>query len=242
MSTAYVVQHVAFEDLGVLAGLVPAAGFSVCSLDAGLDDLGRILPAAQDLLIVLGGPIGAYEDDRYPFLLNELKLIETALGCGARVLGICLGAQLLARVLGARVYPGPTKEIGFGPVRLTPAGMTSCLKHLKNCDYNVMHWHGDTFDLPAGAQRLASTDLTPNQAFSLDSQILALQFHIEADPRTIERWLIGHTSELTTAGIDIGALRQAAATSGTAIAQAGELAVGDWLSETLPVERQSMGG
>jgi GMP synthase (glutamine-hydrolysing) len=157
------------------------------------------------LLIVLGGPIGAYEEEKYPFLVDEIALIEDRLSANLPTLGICLGAQLMARALGARVYPGPAKEIGFASITLTEAGRQSCLAPF--ADHSVLHWHGDTFDIPEGAVRLASTDICPNQAFAVGRHALGVQFHPEAGGPGFERWLIGHTLELAMAGIDVAALR-----------------------------------
>lgn len=206
MSTAIALRHVAFEDLGLIAPLLDALGWTVSYRDATLDDLSD--PALQDadLLIVLGGPIGIYETATYPFVVAELAAIEKRLKAGKPTLGICLGAQAMAAVLGSRVYFGGSKEIGYGPVTLTEAGAASALKPLK--DGAVLHWHGDTFDLPDGAVRLASNANYLNQAFSFGTNALALQFHLEADPMAIERWLVGHTVELAKAEIDINALRK----------------------------------
>jgi GMP synthase (glutamine-hydrolysing) len=161
--------------------------------------------AAPDVVVVLGGPIGAYENDRYPFLRDELALIEARLKASRPLLGICLGAQLIARVGGARVYPGEQKEIGWGEVELTEEGSQSVLAPL--AAKPVLHWHGDTFDLPRDAERLASTALYPNQAFSIGSRVLALQFHLEASAQTLESWLVGHAVELAHAGVDLQSLR-----------------------------------
>lgn len=205
MPNAIAIRHVAFEDLGTLAPLLAARGYDVRYLDAGVDDLHAA--AACDLAVILGGPIGVYEQDRYPFLREETRVIETRLATGLPTLGICLGAQLMAKALGAQVYPGSRKEIGWSPLSLSETGRRSALGVLGNPSVPVLHWHGDTFDLPAGAELLASTEITQNQAFAYGRHALALQFHIEAEPAKIERWLIGHTMELTTAGIDVAALR-----------------------------------
>jgi GMP synthase (glutamine-hydrolysing) len=140
------------------------------------------------LLIVLGGPIGAYETDTYPFLAAEIALLERRLMHDRPTLGICLGSQLMAKALGARVFPGPLKEIGWGRIDLTEAGAGSSLASLGSEDSEVLHWHGDTFDLPAGAVRLACNANYENQAFAFGQAALALQFHAEADPGSLEKW------------------------------------------------------
>ena len=195
MKTALAIRHVHFEDLGVIGPILEANGYAVAYADVGLADLGAIDVARIDLLVVLGGPISAYEQTLYPFLTAEYRCLETRLQAGRPTLGICLGAQLMAAVLGARVYPARQKEIGWAPIRLTEAGQTSMLRHI-GPDAPVLHWHGDTFDLPVGAALLASTDLCPNQAFSWGPAALGLQFHLEVLASDIEHWLIGHACEI----------------------------------------------
>lgn len=207
MKQVLAIRHVAFEDLGTFEAEFAAAGYSVKYVEAPTDDLQRLDICAPDVVVILGGPIGAYEDDRYPFLRHELALIERRLKADRALLGICLGAQLIARVSGARVYPGAYKEIGWGDVSLTEAGAKSVLAPL-SAKLPVLHWHGDSFDLPQDAQRLASTALYPNQAFSIGPRVLGLQFHLEASARTLESWLVGHAVELAHAGIDIQSLRR----------------------------------
>ncbi len=201
--TALAIRHVHFEDLGAFRPELEAAGFTVQYHEAGVDDL-RAAPDA-DLLVVLGGPIGAYEDHLYPFLTEEIALLEKRLAADRPTLGICLGAQLMARALGAKVYPGPAKEIGWAPLTLTEAGASGPLRHLG--DAPVLHWHGDTFDLPDGAARLASTPLCANQAFARGASALAFQFHPEADGAGFERWLIGHAVEIAQAKLSPRVLR-----------------------------------
>lgn len=205
MKPAIAIRHLAFEDLGQFAPVLEAAGYQIEYWDIGVDELWKLDPLKTPLLIVLGGPIGVYEEAKYPFLTNKIALIEDRLSAKLPTLGICLGAQLMARALGARVYPGPAKEIGFAPITLTEAGRQSCLSHF--ADHPVLHWHGDTFDLPEGAVRLASTDICPNQAFAVGRHALGVQFHPETGGPGFERWLIGHTLELAMAGIDVAGLR-----------------------------------
>ena len=234
MPNIIALRHIAFEDVGTLDHLLKRRGAEIEYVDAGVDDLLSVEAAAPDLLIVLGGPIGVYETDRYPFLNDEIALIEQRLASGRPMLGICLGAQLIARAAGARVYPGPAKEIGFAPVELTATGLSSPLQALEKSAFHVLHWHGDTFDLPAGASRLASTAITQNQAFSLGPEVLALQFHIETEPAKFERWLIANNVEIAAAGLEVGELRRQNIQHGPAVAAAGQVAMKIWLDEVLP--------
>lgn len=198
-------QHLAFEDLGRFENVLARAGYAIDYRQAGVSALSADEWRSADLVVVLGGPIAAYDTATYPWLADEIAGLRERLALRHPTLGLCLGAQLMARALGARVYPSGHKEIGWAPVELSAAGRASCLAALEG--EPVLHWHGDTFDLPSGAKLLASTTLTPHQAFSHGRHALALQFHPEADPARIEPWLIGHHQELASAGIDIPALR-----------------------------------
>jgi GMP synthase (glutamine-hydrolysing) len=185
-------------------------------------------PLAPDLLAILGGPIGAYEEDKYPFLQTELALIDRRLASGRPILGLCLGAQLLARAMGAEVRPGPAKEIGWGALTLTDVGKTGPLRHLGA--EPVMHWHGDMFDLPPGAERLASTEICPNQAFSKGPAILGCQFHPEVMANGFERWLIGHASEIAAVGLSPNVLRHETEMYGPAAEDRGRNVIAEWLA------------
>ena len=210
MPSAVAIRHVAFEDLGSIAAVLERRGWTISYRDAAVDDLTAAELGTADLLVVLGGPIGAYEDELYPFLIDELGVIEQRLAAGRPVLGICLGSQLVARALGARVYPGTGKEIGWAPLQLTEAGRASCLAALGE-GTPVLHWHGDTFDLPTGADLLASTPRYRNQAFAWQRHGLALQCHIEVAAAGLERWYVGHACEIAaTPGLAVPALRAAA--------------------------------
>jgi GMP synthase (glutamine-hydrolysing) len=229
MRSAVAIRHVAFEDSGLLAPLLAEAGFGVSYCDAPTDDLGAASIAEADLLIVLGGPIGVYETEAYPFLAREIALLERRLSKNLPTLGICLGSQLMARALGARVYAGPMKEIGWGTVALTGAGQESCLKPLGEEHAKVLHWHGDTFDLPQGAVRLASSAIYENQAFAFGNRALALQFHLETEPRQLETWYVGHTMELSSIGISVPSLRAATAAVADGVRARARRVFGDWL-------------
>ena len=206
---ARVITHVAFEDLGSFEQILRENRVDIEYLRAGSDDLDVIRPETDDLLIILGGPISANDTDDYPFLQTELELLKKRLAADQPTLGICLGAQLIASALGMPVYSGAHKEIGWSPITLNRAGSLSALRHLVGDGVSVLHWHGETFDLPDGAELLASTDLYTNQAFSYGNT-LALQFHPEVTARALEQWFIGHTGEIQrTEGITVNQLRKA---------------------------------
>jgi GMP synthase (glutamine-hydrolysing) len=222
-------RHVAFEDLGLLAPLLAKRGHEVRYVDVPVADLDDLDPLAADLLVVLGGPIGVYENDLYPFLEVETALLARRLAARRPTLGICLGSQLMAKALGARVYPSGVKEIGWAPLTLTAEGRESPLRQLESMP--VLHWHGDTFDLPEGAVRLASTAVCKNQAFRLGASALALQFHAEAAGRALEAWFVGHTGEIAaTPGISVPQLRADTARCTPAMERAGAACFEEWLA------------
>jgi GMP synthase (glutamine-hydrolysing) len=225
-ATVTVVQHLAFEDLGSFEAVLRERGHAIEVVQAGVDDVGAAIRQAE-WLVVLGGPIGVYEGERFPFLVDEVEALRERLAARRVTLGICLGAQLMAAALGARVYPGGRKEIGWSTLQLSEAGRRSPLRHLEGVP--VLHWHGDTFDLPDGSELLGSTAVYERQAFQLGSTVLGLQCHPEADPDCFERWLIGHCGELAAAGIDVPTLRRQTQALGPDLARAARAMLGDWL-------------
>lgn len=185
-------QHAAFEGLGSLESEFTARGFTLTSTQLHLNEP---LPnvSSFDWLIVMGGPMSVHETTTFPWLTGEQALIKMAINSNKKVLGICLGAQLIAAALGAKVYPNPTKEIGWFPITPTEAGKASPWSTIIANPPNAFHWHGDTFDIPLGATHLLQSEACKHQAFSIDKQVLALQFHLETTPN-LARDLLKHCS------------------------------------------------
>ncbi len=227
MKSLLAIRHVPFEDLGCLEALLTESGYAIRYVDAPTADFSHLAQAKWDLLVVLGGPIGVMEQHDYPFLITELQLLELRLKHKSPTLGICLGSQLLAHALGARIHKNRSVEIGWKSLTLTSAGHDSSLQHFRK---PVFHWHGEDFDLPAGARHLASTDLCPNQAFSLGSSVLGLQFHPEVTARGLEQWYVGHTGELRSHGLSPAKLREEATRFAPLLAQQSSAFLKDWLA------------
>jgi GMP synthase (glutamine-hydrolysing) len=226
--TLVALRHLAFEDLGLIEPFLTQRGWQVSYCDVGVNDLYANEVSNADLLVVLGGPIGAEDDALYPFLADEVRLIKKRLTSHKPILGICLGAQLMARALGASVRPMQRKEIGYAPVTLTETARRSPLAHIGN--QPVLHWHGDQFSMPDSVENFASTSACPHQAFMIGSYAMAWQFHLEVDARRIEQWLIGHCGELTQMGIDRQQLRAAASLHSVRLKEILELVMEDFLS------------
>ncbi|MDR3448474.1 MAG: glutamine amidotransferase [Alphaproteobacteria bacterium] len=230
MKNALVFRHVHFEDLGCFQKPLQDAGYGIRYVDVGLDDLDEKTALAADLLVVLGGPIGAYEENLYPFLKPELAVLRQRLVARKPTLGICLGAQLMALALGSDVKPGKAKEIGWAPMQVSEEGKRGVLAALDGVA--ILHWHGDVFDLPSGAVRLASTEICANQAFAIGDYALGFQGHPEADGRGFERWLIGHACEISQVkGLSVPALRADAKKYGSAAGAAGQKCLQEWLEK-----------
>lgn len=229
MKTLAVIRHVAFEDLDAWTAPLAAAGYALTYYDAGVADLAGFDPLAPDLLVVLGGPLGVHDASAYPFLRDEIHLLQDRLAARRPVLGICLGAQLLAHALDGQVWPNRAREVGWQSLTLTAAGQHSPLRHLENVP--VFHWHSDAFDLPPGAAALAHTPACPCQAFAVGNYALGLQFHPEVSAANLERWYIGNVRELHSHPQPTAMqLRAAAAQHAPAMQAAARAMLEDWLS------------
>ncbi len=232
MKTAIAIRHVCFEDLGTLAPLLRDAGYDVSYLDVDSGALATFDQLSPDLVVVLGGPVGVYQTDEYPFLLDEIRLLKARLAADRPTLGLCLGSQLIAAALGAKVAPSGHSEVGFSRLALNTAGAKSPLRHF--ADVDVLHWHGDTFAIPDGATLLASTPLCAHQAFSRGPNILALQFHPEPDAADLERWFIGYAGDLANAKLDPRVFRQAAARHCPPLRSAAANMLTEWIAGLKP--------
>lgn len=189
-------QHVPFEGIGSIQTWMDARS-AVVSTTRLFEQDEMPAPSGFDWLIVMGGPMSVNDESVHAWLPAEKGLIAGAIQEGKTVLGICLGAQLIASALGARVIPNPDKEIGWFPVRRWP-GADSEIARLFDDGTEVFHWHGETFDLPAGAVGFLQSDACRNQAFSIGSRVVGLQFHIETTPRSAASLIENSRDELVT--------------------------------------------
>nr|PZN69674.1 MAG: hypothetical protein DIU62_01985 [Pseudomonadota bacterium] len=203
MSRLLVFQHVAAEPLGTLDALIRARGHRIRFVNFHRHPDAQPNVDRYRGLVVLGGPMNVDEQHRHPHLKTELKAIEAALKQGKPVLGICLGAQLLAHVLGAPVRKHDQHEIGWYDLQTTEAGRTDPVLGVLGERAPVFQWHGRTFDLPSGAVHLARTETCEHQAFRFDRAAYGFQFHLEADEAMIGRWLTipSYREELEAAGL-----------------------------------------
>jgi GMP synthase (glutamine-hydrolysing) len=225
MKRALIVRHTPFEGAAGFRLPIEQAGYEFHRINVSDPDFESLDWLAPNLVMVMGGPMGVYERDAYPWIDGELAGLAARIAARRPTMGVCLGSQMIAAALGARVYSGPVREVGFAPV--TVIEQASPLRHV--VDVPVLHWHGDTFDLPEGAERLAESATYPNQAFRLEEWLLALQFHPEMgeDPR-IEQWL-ADIDYIESAGTDADTVRAHHAEHGPRAVAAGRALLAEWL-------------
>jgi len=224
---ALVLRHLDIAHLGNLEPVLVSRGYDVRYIDVAAADVAAIDPTEADLVVVLGGDMGAYEKDDFPFLGLEIELLAARLASARPTLGICLGAQLMAEALGGSVTKGPTVEIGFREVVVTDAGRDSPVRHITGVP--MMEWHGDTFDLPTGAMRLAGSSAYENEAWSIGDTVFAVQFHPELTGPMYEEWIANGRDELDELGVSADGLRAEALRHGRAMEAASIAMFGEWL-------------
>jgi GMP synthase-like glutamine amidotransferase len=190
-------QHVHFEGLGHIEPWLLEHGHSLSGTGFFEREVSLPAPASFDALIIMGGPMSIYDEVEHPWLAREKTFIKECLEADKKILGICLGAQLLAHCLGARVHPAPHKEIGWFPV--SPIDGQSWLPGLFRSNPTVFHWHGDQFDIPPGAEGVLRSEANDNQAFWLNARVMGLQFHLEVTDALLGQMLAHGADELVPA-------------------------------------------
>ncbi|MCI0157839.1 gamma-glutamyl-gamma-aminobutyrate hydrolase family protein [Leifsonia shinshuensis] len=234
--TALILQHDPSIHLGNIGPVLTEHGYELRIVDVTAEDVATIDPTEADLVVVLGGEMGAYQTEQFPFLAAEQALLRSRLDAELPTLGVCLGAQLMAGALGERVYKGDTTQIGFRRVEPTEAGAASPIRHFEGVP--VVEWHGDTFELPERATRLASSSDYSNEAFAIGGFALAVQFHPEVTDEMHEQWVadgtnLQGTGELDEHAIDPEALREDRELYSARMQEASRAAFSEWL-ESLP--------
>ena len=196
-------RHTDGDQAASFIPVLDKVGFRHRYVDAFYDDLSGFDAFAPDLLIFMGGPMGVYQADHYPFLSQEMKIIEKRIAKDLPTLGICLGSQLIAGALGARNYKGDAGfECGWRPIHVNEAGMKTPVRHLDASQTMVMQMHQDTFDLPAGATLLATSEMYERQIFSYGKNTLALQCHPESDARKVANWIARSPGDIESGALD----------------------------------------
>ena len=188
-------QHVPFEGLGSMESALITRGHQLFCTHLYKN---QPLPAIEkiDWLIVMGGPMGVHDEDKYPWLKQEKECIRQTIDAGKLVLGICLGAQLIAAALGAKIYKNPDREIGWFNINPHTEAADTILASVFSSPIEVFHWHGDTFDLPVKAKLLASSDACNNQGFIFADRVVGLQFHLETTPESARELINNSRDEL----------------------------------------------
>lgn len=232
--TAVILQHDPSIHLGNIGPVLVEHGYDLRIVDASAEDVSAIDPNEADLVVVLGGEMGAYQTDEFPFLEAEKQLLRTRIGAQRPTLGVCLGAQLIAGALGERVYRGDTMQIGYRRVEPTEAGAGSPIRHFDGVP--VVEWHGDTFELPEEATLLASSNDYSNEAFAIGDFALAVQFHPEVTDEMHEKWVSDGYNELDEYAIDPDAMRREREAYSARMQEASRAAFSEWL-ESLPAQQ-----
>lgn len=201
--TVHIYKHT--HNLGscILGKILYDRGFEVKSIGMPVMDLDDIDPLAPDFVLIMGAPIGVYQAEHFPFVYKEIDMVSRRIEAGKPVMGVCFGAQLIAKALGSDVYPGAHgKEVGWHPLILHEDGRDHPARHLDGSKTNMFHWHGDTFDLPREAKLLASSDKY-RQIYSYEDHVLGSQCHLEVRDVRLQEWYVANIAEIMSDKTDI---------------------------------------
>lgn len=231
MKTCIAIQHLSFEHLGSFEHVFENQGYRIRYMKPHQNGLAEAYNA--DLVVILGGPIGVYETLAYPYINDEIALTKYRLSKHLPILGICLGAQIIALAAGGEVFPGKRgKEIGWHPIHPASNASTEIDDCLFSGGGSMFHWHGDTLSLPDGAQLLASSSLYENQIFALGNNVLGIQCHPELVPDDIENWLIGHACEIAiTDSVNVTEIREDTKKYGQELVSRSQYFIASWLQD-----------
>ncbi len=230
----WAIQHIGYEDLGSFEPVLKSRGFEVKYFCSRNIDYSRLFATDPDLVIVLGGPMSVYDEEKNPWVPAEQKFVEERIESEKPILGICFGAQMIAKALGANVYEGTQgKEIGWSKITVNEDGMKTPFRHFDHDKTGtmMMHWHGDTFDLPDGAVLLASSELYAKQAYSYADHVFCMQCHPEVTESKLKLWYAGGVEQVEEVGLSIEQMKQDAHHYNEKLTDQASLFLNEWLDE-----------
>jgi len=226
----WAIQHIGYEDLGSFETVLKNRGFEVTYFCSRHVDYKSMFASDPDLLVVLGGPMAVHDVENNPWIVDEQAFIEDRIESEKPLLGICFGAQIIAQALGAKSYKGSQgKEIGWSKLSVNAEGLKTPFRHLDGEHTHMMHWHGDTFDLPDGAVLLASSDLYNKQAYSYGDHVFAMQCHPEVTEAKLRLWYSGSEEEVIEVGKTVKGLMDDATKYGATLTKQAAQFFNEWL-------------
>ncbi len=228
----WAIQHIGYEDLGSFEPVLKSRGFEVKYFCSRNIDYKGLFASDPDLVINLGGPMSVYDDEKHPWVHAEQQFIAERIESEKPLMGICFGAQMIAKALGANTYAGPQgKEIGWSKITVNDEGMKTPFRHLDGSKTHMLHWHGDTFDLPDGAVLLASSDHYQKQAYSYGDHIFCFQCHPEVTPAKLKLWYASNRHDIEEVGQTVDQLQKDSEVHNETLSKQAVLFLNEWLDE-----------
>ena len=228
----WAIQHIGYEDLGSFEPVLKSRGFEVKYFCSRHIDYKGLFASDPDLVVVLGGPMSVYDDEKHPWVHAEEKFVRERIESEKPLMGICFGAQMIARALDAKVYAGVQgKEIGWSKISVNDDGMKTPLRHLDGALTSMMHWHGDTFDLPDGAVLLASSDKYKKQAYSYGDHVFCMQCHPEVTESKLKLWYASQIDQIVEVGLTVEKMKADAHAYNEKLSEQAAKFLNEWLDE-----------